>query len=83
MELYPEPKKLGVQLKYADAQGFTAAIIAGENEWREHRCQIKWLATKQSQEVPYRHDAPESLLAKLRELGVEPQAPGADPGSRD
>lgn len=83
VELYPEPKKLGVQLKYADAQGFTAAIIAGENEWREHRCQIKWLATKQSQEVPYRHDAPESLIAKVRELGVEPQAPGADAGSRD
>ena len=33
VEFYPEPKKLGGQLKYADRRGFRLAIIVGEDEW--------------------------------------------------
>lgn len=51
-ELYPEPKKLGQQLKYADRKGFRLALIAGEDELAAGTCQIKNLATGQSETVP-------------------------------
>lgn len=67
-ELYPEPKKLGAQLKYADAQGFQLAVIAGGNEWDEGRCQVKRLATKESFDIAYTHDEPGPLVDRLGEL---------------
>jgi histidyl-tRNA synthetase len=33
VEFYPEPKKLGAQLKYADRRGFRFALIVGDEEW--------------------------------------------------
>ena len=51
VEVYPEPKKLGQQLKYADRRGFRVAVIAGENEFAAGTCQIKDLATGQSTTV--------------------------------
>jgi histidyl-tRNA synthetase len=51
VELYPEPKKLGPQLKYADRRGFRWAVIAGPDEWAAATCQIKDLATTQSTTV--------------------------------
>ncbi len=45
VEVFPEPKKLGAQLKYADRRGFRVAIIAGADEWDARECQIKDLAT--------------------------------------
>lgn len=78
-ELYPEPKKLGAQLKYADAQGFQLAVIAGGNEWDEGRCQVKRLATKESFDVPYTHDEPGSLVTRLgewiRDVKAGPRGP--------
>ncbi len=53
-EVYPDPKKLGVQLKYADARGFRIAIIAGTRELEQGVVQVKNLETKTSQEVPWR-----------------------------
>ncbi len=50
-ELYPEPKKLAAQLKYADARGFRIALIAGSQELDAGTCQVKDLARKTSQEV--------------------------------
>ena len=44
-ELYPEPKKLGQQLKYADRRGFRVALIVGGDEAAENVCQVKLLAT--------------------------------------
>jgi histidyl-tRNA synthetase len=52
VEIYPDPKKLGQQLKYADRRGFRLALIAGENEFQAGACQIKDLATAASQTVP-------------------------------
>jgi histidyl-tRNA synthetase len=57
-EVFPEPKKLGAQLKYADQKGFTLAIIAGGNEWQDSRVQVKTLASKESVDVNYAHDEP-------------------------
>ncbi len=67
-ELYPEAKKLGVQLKYADDKGFRIAIIAGGDEWAGGRVQVKDLIQKQSSDVAYLHDQPESLVNAIREL---------------
>lgn len=67
-EVYPDPKKLGAQLKYAGAHGFQLAIVAGGNEWAEGRCQVKVLATKETIDVPYTHDTPAALTDKVQEL---------------
>ena len=48
VELYPEAKKLGQQLKYADRKGFRYAIIIGEDEFAKGVCQIKDLKTGES-----------------------------------
>jgi histidyl-tRNA synthetase len=45
VELYPEPKKLGKQLQYADRRGFRVAVIAGEQEFAAGQCQIKDLTS--------------------------------------
>lgn len=52
VELYPEAKKLGNQLKYADRRGFRFALVAGEQEWASGRCQVKDLAAGTSADAP-------------------------------
>lgn len=52
IELYPEPKKLGQQLKYADRRGFHFAIILGEEEFEKNLCRLKDLRTGTSVECP-------------------------------
>ncbi|WP_146528962.1 histidine--tRNA ligase [Novipirellula artificiosorum] len=76
VEVYPEPRKLGAQLKYADAHGFTIAIIAGGTEWAEGECQLKVLATKQSEQVAYTHDHPSALVDRVAQL-LAPSGDGA------
>ncbi len=51
VEFYPEPKKLGQQLKYADKKGFRYAIIVGEDEFAKNVCQFKDLKEGTSKEV--------------------------------
>lgn len=51
-ELFPEAKKIGQQLQYADRRGFRIALIAGERELAAGTCQVKDLASKTSAEVP-------------------------------
>ncbi|MCO8122399.1 histidine--tRNA ligase [Stieleria sp. TO1_6] len=67
-EIYPDAKKLGVQLKYADSHGFQVALIAGGSEWQSGKVQVKTLATKESVEVEYRHDQPGELVEVLGRL---------------
>src|SRR5205814_473804 len=43
VEVYPEPKKLGQQLKYADRRGFRVAVILGSQEFAAGTCQVKLL----------------------------------------
>ncbi len=64
-ELYPEPRKLAVQLKYADQRGFRLAIIAGSNELDAGTCQIKELSSKTSTEVAWR-ETPHLLIEHLQ-----------------
>jgi histidyl-tRNA synthetase len=64
VELYPECKKLGVQLKYADRRGFRFALVAGGDEWRSGQCQVKDLSRGETRTVPMR-DASGALSAEL------------------
>ena len=48
VELYPDPKKLGEQLKYADRRGYRLAVIAGPAELEAGNVQVKVLATGES-----------------------------------
>ena len=52
VELYPEGRKLGAQIKYADRRGHRLAIVIGEDEWARETAQVKVLATGSSTEVP-------------------------------
>ncbi len=51
VELYPEPRKVGAQLKYADRRGHRLAVIVGEREWDTGTVQIKDLASGKSVDV--------------------------------
>ncbi len=64
-ELYPEPKKLAAQLKYADGRGFRVALIAGTQELDSGTCQVKDLSRKTSQEVSL-NDGSNDLIAAIR-----------------
>jgi histidyl-tRNA synthetase len=66
-ELFPEPKKLAAQLKYADQRGFQIAIVAGSQELDVGKCQIKNLSNKISSEVVWRDD-PDALVNAVRNL---------------
>jgi histidyl-tRNA synthetase len=67
VEVFPEPKKLGQQLKYADRRGFRVALVAGESEFAASTIQVKNLATTTSQTVSLTSDASE-LIEALRQL---------------
>jgi histidyl-tRNA synthetase len=67
VEVFPEPKKLGQQLKYADRRGFRVALIAGENEFATGTCRIKDLQRATQQDVPLEADAA-SVIAAVREI---------------
>lgn len=51
VEVYPEAKKLGAQLKYADRRGHKLAVVIGGREWESGVGQLKDLATGESVEV--------------------------------
>jgi histidyl-tRNA synthetase len=65
-EVYPEAKKIGPQLQYAERRGFTLALIAGPDEFDQGVCKIKVLATRDEQTVPQTEliAAVQSLLAR-------------------
>lgn len=52
VELYPEARKLGAQLKYADRRGHAFAVIIGETEFAAGTAQVKDLSSGNSTEVP-------------------------------
>lgn len=82
VEIYPEPKKLGQQLKYADRRGFRVALIAGRNEFESGTCQVKDLAAATQQDVALTSDGA-ALVAAVRALlargSLLPGATGAGP----
>ena len=69
VEVFPEAKKLGQQLKYADRRGFRVALIAGEDEFNAGTCQVKDLQKAQQQDVPLESDAASVIAAVKQILG--------------
>ena len=65
VELYPEPKKLGQQLKYADQRGFRYAIVAGDREFAADQCQVKDLQSGESVACSLADDA-RAVIEALR-----------------
>ncbi len=66
-EVYPEAKKLGQQLKYADQRGFRIALVAGSQELDAGQVQIKNLATKVGSTVSWRED-PNAFVQTLKTM---------------
>jgi histidyl-tRNA synthetase len=66
VEVFPEPKKLGQQLAYADRRGFRVAIIAGQREFEAGTCQVKDLSSGQSLDVPL--SPPDALIAAIQQV---------------
>ncbi|MDY0169711.1 MAG: histidine--tRNA ligase [Thermoguttaceae bacterium] len=67
VEVYPEPKKLGQQLKYADRRGHRVALIAGENEFAAGTVQLKDLRAARQHDVPL-DPAAEALIDAVRKI---------------
>jgi histidyl-tRNA synthetase len=51
-EVYPDAKKIGPQLQYAERRGFTLALIAGPDEFAAGMCKLKVLASREERTVP-------------------------------
>ena len=66
-EVYPEAKKLKVQLQYADKRGFRIALVAGGNEFAENRVQVKDLANRSQRDASLENDAAE-VVDVIREM---------------
>ena len=64
VEVYPEPKKLAAQLKYADQRGFRFAIIAGSREFDAGACQVKNMQTGASSDCPLA-DGAQAVIAAI------------------
>ena len=52
VEVYPDAKKVGQQLKYAEGRGFQVALIAGPEEFAQGMWKVKDLARREEQAVP-------------------------------
>ncbi|HEV8059703.1 MAG TPA: histidine--tRNA ligase [Gemmataceae bacterium] len=52
VEVFPEPKKVGQQLQYAEKRGFRVALIAGPDEFAQGTWKVKDLAARTENAVP-------------------------------
>lgn len=52
VEVFPEAKKIGKQLEYAEQRGFRAALIAGPDEFAQGVWKIKDLARREETTMP-------------------------------
>ena len=65
VELFPESKRLGPQLKYADRRGFRVALIAGQREFEAGTCQLKDLRKSTAEDISLEGDALLQALARV------------------
>jgi histidyl-tRNA synthetase len=66
VELYPDAKKVGQQLRYAEARGFRFALLAGSDEFAMGVWKVKDLAAREESQVsePFVLETIQKLLAK-------------------
>lgn len=72
VEVFPEAKKVGQQFKYADKRGHVAALLAGPDEIKAGRIQLKWMADGSQIELPLTPSAAEISAAIKSRLGNSP-----------
>jgi histidyl-tRNA synthetase len=75
VEFYPEPKRLGQQLKHADRRGSRFAVVVGEREFADGVCQLKDLSDGSSTPVSLADNAAALVSELRRRLGMEESAP--------
>ena len=63
VEVYPDPKKIGQQLQYAEKRGFRVALIAGPEEFAQGVWKVKDLASRTETAV-----GAADVLAALRRI---------------
>jgi histidyl-tRNA synthetase len=68
VEVYPEAKKIGQQLQYAERRGFRIAIIVGPDEFAKGVVKIKNLAKREERAV-----AESELVPAVREMLAQEQ----------
>jgi histidyl-tRNA synthetase len=71
VEVYPDAKKIGVQLQYAERKGSKAAVIAGPDEFATGTCKLKDLGARSEQMMPIAELVPavRRLLAGISDAG--------------
>jgi histidyl-tRNA synthetase len=74
VDLYPEPKKLGQQLKWAGKKGFQKALVLGSDEFKAGTAQLKDLATQQSANLSWKGDY--AVLANLIQSELQNKSDG-------
>ena len=68
-EVFPEAKKIGQQLQYAERRGFRVAVIAGSDEFAKGLVKIKDLGRREEHTVP-RADLCSAVQKSLDALGT-------------
>lgn len=68
VELYPDAKKLGPQLKFADEKGFRVALVAGPDEWEAGVVQLKDLRQKTAQSILYQPSNATALVQAIQHV---------------
>jgi histidyl-tRNA synthetase len=67
VEFFPEPKKVGQQLKLAAKRGFPTALVIGSDEFAAGTAQLKHLATQATTTIDWHGDL-KVLVAAVRSL---------------
>ncbi|HZU36686.1 MAG TPA: histidine--tRNA ligase [Gemmataceae bacterium] len=78
VEVYPEAKKVGAQLQYAERRGFLAALIAGPDEFAQGVWKLKDLTSRAEETVPEAEVAAaiRGILSKIAQRGTPVQGSG-------
>jgi histidyl-tRNA synthetase len=66
VEFFPEPRKLGLQLKLADKRGIPAALVIGSDEFKGGTAQFKDMAAQTAATIDWQGDIA-TLVAAVRE----------------
>ena len=67
VEVYPDAKKMGPQLKYADRKGFGCVLIAGPDELKAGQVQLKHLGSGEKSTLPLTENCSE-IAEAIRQL---------------
>ncbi len=67
VEMYPDAKKLGQQLKFANRRGFRVALVAGEQEFERGEIQVKDLDSGEAKDISLQ-DAGAAVISAVQQI---------------